>query len=228
METIDPNYRTLYDPEINRKMKTRMTVHALLAVALVTLPFCQTYTPREREILDYSREKATDYEQFLVNPDQYTTKGRVYHGKYRDHLIGIARISAEKYKLAVMKNSIGFYHDKKGRDQNRLYLGIDFMVPQDQSAGDLSYGPMVGHLLRKHLADFLYITQSCSTVFDEGDIAGSVIGMRWDDGGRGRLFNFWIEKKDADLFEKHHITLAELIERNTITNDEGQVIRLRK
>jgi hypothetical protein len=52
--------------------------------------------------------------------------------------------------------------------------------------------------------------------------------MRWERGGRNHLFNFWIEKKEADLFEKHRITLAELIERNTITNTEGQVIRLRK
>ncbi len=211
-----------------------MLPHALIAVSMAVLPFCQTYTPqetvppREQVIIDYSKEKADDFEQYLVQPDQYTTKGRQYHGKYRDHLIGIARMSTEKYKLSVMKNSIGFYHDRKGRDQNKLYLGVDFIVTPDRNEADLYYGPMVEHLLKKHIADFLYITQSCSTLFSEEDIAGSVLGVRWNDGGRNRLFNFWIEKKDADLFEKHRITLSEIIERNTITNDTGQVIRLRK
>lgn len=212
----------------NRKMKLSMTAHALIAVAIATLPFCQTYTPREQEILSFSRANATDYEQYLVKTELYTTKGNIFHNKYHDHLIGIARISAEKYKLRVVKNSIGFYHDKKCRDLNKLYLGVDFQVEPDTGTADFKYGNMVNHLLRKHLTDFLYITQSCSTVFGEKEIVGSVIGMRWEDAGRQQLFNFWIEERDAELFEANRITLTELIERNTITNAEGQVIRLRK
>ncbi len=209
----------------------------LTALVIAALPFCQTLAPsdqeikiqtREKEILSYPREKVNIYEQYLVNPDQYTTRGEVYHRKYRDHLIGIARISTEKYDLKVMKNSIGFYHDKKGKDAGKLYLGVDFMVDIGSNLADYPYGNAVEHLLKKHIGDFLYITQSCDTVFRENEITGSVIGMRWEHGGKNHLFNFWIEKKEADLFEKHRITLAELIERNTITNTAGQVIRLRK
>jgi hypothetical protein len=209
-------------------MKQPMPALALIAMAIATLPFCQTYTPREQEILNFPRDRAVDYEQYLVKQDQYTTRGNLYHQKYRDHLIGIARISSEKYRLRVMKNSIGFYHDKKSRDAGKLFLGVDFLVEPDADTADYRYGNMVGHLLRKHLTDFLYITQSCGTLFGEKEIVGSVIGMRWDDGGKNQLFNFWIDAKDAELYERHRITLAELIERNTITNAEGQVIRLRK
>ena len=212
----------------NRKMKPLMPAHVLVAIAMVTLPFCQTYTPREQEILNFPRDRTVEFDQYLVKPDQYTTRGNLYHQKYRDHLIGIARISSEKYRLRVMKNSIGFYHDKKSRDAGKLFLGVDFIVEPDAGTADFRYGNMVNHLLRKHLTDFLYITQSCGTLFGEKDIIGSVIGMRWDDGGKSQLFNFWIDEKDADLYEKHRITLTELIERNTITNTEGQVIRLRK
>ncbi len=214
-----------------------MNPSLLTALVIAALPFCQTYTPteqeiliqsREKEILTYPREKVNVYEQFLVNPDQYTTRGEVFHRKYRDHLIGIARLSTEKYGLKVMKNSIGFYHDKKGKDAGKLYLGVDFVVEIDSTLGDYPYGNTVEYLLKKHIDDFLFITQSCNTIFRESDVTGSVIGMRWERAGKNHLFNFWIEKKEADLFENHRITLAELIERNTITNTEGQVIRLRK
>ncbi|MCX7678649.1 MAG: hypothetical protein N2316_05470 [Spirochaetes bacterium] len=194
-------------------------------IALIIFPFCQTYSPREREILDLSKETSSMYEQYLVEINQYTTKGKFYHEKYRNHLLGIARMATEKFKMQVMANSIGFYHDKKSKDSSKLYLGVDFIVSAKEG---YPYGVMVGHLLQKHLSDFLFIIQSCQSIFEEPEIAGSVIGMRWDNGGKFNMFNFWIEKKDADLFEKNRITLAELIERNTITNAAGQIIRLRK
>lgn len=203
----------------------RMMLKTFALAAAIVLPFCQTYSSREQEILDFSKNNTTSYEKYLVKIVQYTTDGKVYHEKYLSHLLGIARMASEKYKLSVMQNSIGFYHDKKSKDATKLYLGVDFIVEAKEG---YPYGAMVEHLLKKHLSDFLFITQSCQSIFDEPDIAGSVIGMRWDDGARGNMFNFWIEKKDAELFEKNRITLAELIERNTITNASGQIIRLRK
>lgn len=206
-------------------MNMRVMMKIIALAAIIILPFCQTYSPREQEVLNFSKGNTTGYEKYLVEIGQYTTGGKVYHEKYYAHLLGIARMASEKYKLLVMKNSIGFYHDKKSKDVTKLYLGVDFIV---SSKEDYPYGAMVEHLLKKHLSDFLFITQSCQSIFDEPDIAGSVIGMWWDDGAKGNMFNFWIEKKDAELFEKNRITLAELIERNTITNASGQIIRLRK
>ncbi len=206
-------------------MNKNMMLQIISLCVVITLPFCQTYSPREQAILDFSKGNISGYEQYLVEIGQYTTSAKAYHEKYQGHLVGIARMATEKFKLTVMKNSIGFYHDKKSKDYTKFYLGVDFIV---QPKEDFPYGVMVEHLLKKHLSDFLFITQSCQSVFDERDIAGSVIGMRWNDGAKSGMFNFWIEKKDAELFEKNRITLAELIERNTITNASGQIIRLRK
>ncbi len=228
MKTIGRNECIIYNPEINRKMKNRMTAHLFTAILIAALPFCETLEPREQEILRVPQAKAADYEQYLVDTGQYTTRGKVFHDRYRDHLIGIARIATEKYKLAVQKNSIGFYHDKKAKDPDRLYLGFDFRVEPGPGTEDYGYGNMVGHLLRKHIQDFIYITQSCGKVFVEKEIVGSVVGINWERSGRIQHFNFWIEEKEAALFEGNRITLTELIERNTITNAEGLILRLKK
>ncbi len=204
----------------------------LLTLIMIFSLQCQTVGEREdREvkILTYTPDKVNVFEKYLVTTDQYTTEeGKRYHAKYFNHLIGLARVLSEEKRFTLVEKTIGFYYDKKRRDEKKLFLGVDMQAPESHVKTDAGYGHITATLLKKNISVFLPVLLSCKSIFDEPYVDGFVVGMRWRGTWKNELFNFWIRKDDALLLENSRITLEELIERNTITDTEGSVIRLIK
>ncbi len=204
-----------------------MNFKIIISLLLLTMPNCESMSERERSIISYPKEKEIVYEEYLVRLEQYTTNGDVYHKKYYKHLIGLARTIIEEKKYSISKNSIGFYHDKKKSAYSKLFLGFDINSGQDYNASQ-KYGQILSQYLQKDVPKIMPVLYSCKSIFAENDIAGMVIGFRWLRAGKQEGFNFWIESKDVSLFEEQKLTLGEIIERNTITDTGGIVIRLLK
>ena len=193
-------------------------------IFLIILTTCASTSSREDHILNYADDNKTKYEEYLAGENQYTTGGIQYHKKYYKYLIGIATVSIEEKKLNIVKQSIGFYYDKKKNMKNELYLGLDLTASGDYPYE--SYNEAAAAQLKNNLRDVLYIIYSCRTVFTENEIAGMVVGFKWARGSLSESVNIWIDKKDVILFEDNKITFDELIYRNTITNTEGKIIKL--
>ncbi|HNR87702.1 MAG TPA: hypothetical protein PKM65_05140 [Spirochaetota bacterium] len=201
----------------------------LLLMTLVQVASCQTMHEREKVILDYSRQAGAGrsaYEQYLVQEDQYTTNGVVYHRKYRTYLLGIARYMIEEKKYAVLKNCIGFYFDKRENIKSRLYLGLDVELPVDASLASSSGRGIALSFFNKHLSEVLYVLFSCKTIFAEAEVVGAVVGFQWRAAGSQEIYNIWIDKKDVIKFENGSLTLREIVERNIITDTRGKVVKL--
>jgi hypothetical protein len=199
-----------------------MKVPVMLFIIIFTT--CASTSSREGHILDFTEEKKTSYGEYLAVENQYTTGGVEYHKKYNSYLIGIAAVAIEEKKLNIVKQSIGFYYDKKKNVKNELYLGLDVNIGEDYPYQ--SYNEAAVTRLKKYLRDLLYIINSCRTVFAENEIAGMVVGFKWTRGSLNESVNIWIDKKDVLLFEDGKLTFDELICRNTITDTEGKIIRL--
>lgn len=204
-------------------MNSRRTCIVLLFLLLST---CASMNEREKAILHFSGDSIGRYEGYLVRIDQYTTNGAQYHQKYYNHLIGIARVIMEEKKLPVVKNSIGFYFDKRENVKEKLYLGIDVRPAPDAALENYSYEGKSAAYLKRHLGDIMRVLQSCDTIFTEKEIVGIVIGFKWDGTARPEMISLWIDKTDALRYENGRLTLSELIVRNTITNTDGKIIRL--
>ena len=199
-----------------------MRIPAFIFIIIFTT--CASTNSREEHILNYADEKKTAYEEYLAGENQYTTGGIEYHKKYYKYLIGIATVSIEEKKLNIVKQSIGFYYDKKKNVKNELYLGLDLIVSGDYPYE--SYNEAAVAQLRTYLREVLYIINSCRTVFTENEVAGMVVGFKWTRGSLNESVNIWIDKKDVILFEDNSLTFDELVYRNTITNTEGKIIKL--
>lgn len=202
-------------------------VRIIMALFFVPLLSCESLSQRERDILEYSKEKIKTYEDRLVDLDTYTTDGKQYHQKYKKHLIGIAQFLAEKKKLPAVKNSIGFYFDKKANIRSRLYLGVDIRISVNEFIKGRSYNDGAVIILKRHLKNVLYVLFSCRTIFSEKEVVGVVIGFYWSRGSVNEMINIWIDEKDVILYEKGMITMKEILERNVITDTKGKIIRLR-
>ncbi len=193
-------------------------------IFLIIFTTCASTSGREEHILNYTSEKKTAYDEYLAGENLYTTGGIQYHKKYYNYLTGIAAVSVEEKKLNIVKQSIGFYYDKKKNIKNELYLGLDVTVSGDYPYE--SYNEAAAAQLERYLRDVLYIINSCRTVFTENEVAGMVVGFRWTRGSIGEGVNIWIDKKDVILFEDGRLLFDELVYRNTITNTEGKIIKL--
>ena len=198
----------------------------LIVISFLFFSTCGSMSEREESILDYSDDDISKYETFLVKIEQYTTNGVYYHQKYYRYLLGIAKTVSEGKDLSVMKNSIGFYYDKKEHSKNKLYLGIEIEIPIDAFFRDSSYVTRATAILKRNLSDILFVIYSCKKVFSENEVVGMVIGIFWEAKNSEEMLNIWIDKRDVLLFEGKRLTINELIERNTITNSECKVIRL--
>ena len=202
---------------------------------IITLCTCSS-TPekkkdiREKKILEYSEEviDTSKYEVFLVDSSKYTTRGKVYHTKYLNYLVGIIQIITEKKALSIIEKSVGFYYDRKEDSKEKLFLGLDIKTSIDPSLTYSSYRDIALALLEKYLKDILYTIHSCKTIFSEKEIVGMVIGIFWTNQDIQEYVNIWIDKKDVIRYEQNMLTLNELIQRNTITNTEGKIISLEK
>ncbi len=187
---------------------------------------CASTSEREKTLLVSSAKESPKFEELLVLPEQYTTSGVVYHKKYHKCLTAIAAVLTEEHKLTVLPHSIGFYYDKRENVKDKLYLGIDISVPLDASYKFSSYEGIAVAILENYLKDILTVVHSCTSVFTESEILGTVIGFKWDNGGRAESINIWIDKRDVTRFENMQLTLKELISKSAITNTSGKLIRL--
>jgi hypothetical protein len=163
------------------------------------------------------------YADLLVDPALYTTSGAVFQKKYYRLLIGVAAEFVEKMMLSVQKGSIGFYYDKRSGDRERLYLGLDLA---EKGADGRSFDAVAADIIMKHLTDIVKALNSCRSIFNEKGVAGAVIGWIWTSGNGTEHLSVWIAKEDLIRFEEGMITFNELVQRSSITNTAGRVIRL--
>ena len=182
-------------------------VNCLLAVMLIASSNgCATASEREKSILNYAQNSPARYDDCLVQSDQYTTNGAYYHKKYYTYLIGIAGRIADTRKATVAKHSIGFYYDKKENRKERLYLGVDIIIPPDQDGKEVPYGKKAAMVLDEYLRDVMDVIHSCTAIFLEKEIVGMVIGFQWEAGGHSEYINIWIDEKDVLRFENSQLT----------------------
>jgi hypothetical protein len=202
----------------------RKIITILLQIAVLMVTTCGLTTEREQKILEYYTETNKGrYADLLVDVSGYTTSGGEFHQKYYKYLIGIAGDIVEKKKLAVEKGTIGFYFDKKSGDREKLYLGVDINT---QANYEQSYDTVAVTLIRRNLKDVVQTINSCRSIFGESSIIGMVIGWKWNSGATREHVSVWIVKGDFIRYEDGMITFDELVQRSTITNSAGRVIRL--
>ncbi len=208
-------------------MKYRLFSRIALAAALLVLTTCGSVTiqeDREQEILNkYTPETKQKYDDLLVELESYTTAGDTYQKRYQKLLIGIAGDLIEEKEMSIARHSIGFYFDRKSGDTEKLYLGLDIDSGRIASG---SYANVVINLLQKDLEDIIETLKSCRSILYEDDVIGIVIGWKWISGSVREQVNIWISKENVIRFEENRLTLDELIQRSTVTNTEGKIIRL--
>ena len=163
------------------------------------------------------------YSKYLVDINSYSTNGAFYQKKYEKEIISIIASLTENYEMEISKNSAGFYFDKKSNIKNRLYLGFDFKVVKDNN---LDYGRYSTSLIKENVAVVMNEVFRFSRILNEKEVAGLVIGFKWQDGRSNSLVNIWIKKEDMILARESKITINEMYQRSTITNSEGKIILL--
>lgn len=212
---------------MNKKNKLIKSINTFLIISMFPLFTCASNSIRqEREnviLNNFTEEKKAKYSDILVSPEKYTTEGLKYQDKYYKYLIGIAGDISENKKLAIARNSIGFYFDKRSGNKKNLFLGLDIETGSNFSE---DYQTVAVKLLKKNLKSVLETLNSCKTIFDEEIVVGMVIGWKWKNSGDQEYMNVWIGKKDVLKFEENSLTLDELIQRSFITNTSGKIIRL--
>jgi hypothetical protein len=203
-------------------MKKIIVIPMLLTVLFFAT--CGLTTEREQKILDlYTDQNKDKYSDLLVDVQNYTTSGVEYHKKFYKYLIGIAGDIVEKKRLSIEKGSVGFYYDKKSGDRSKLYLGLDINT---QANYDQPYEAVAVNLIRKNLKDVIQTINSCRSIFSENEIVGMVLGWKWNAKTVREHMSVWIYKEDFIKFEDGMITFDELVQRSTIANTIGRVIRL--
>ena len=198
----------------------------VIVFLLIFISFCASPETKEKEKLIITGNETPAYEKYLVSSDQYTTKGSEYQKKYLQYLLGIARVITEEKKITVYEKSIGFYYDKREERKDKLYLGIDISAQIDSTLYYSTYAGIALAQLRKYLKDILSVFQAGRKIFEEKEIVGSVITIRWERDNIPEAVSIWIAQNDADKYEQEKLTLDELIQRNFITNTEGKIIKL--
>lgn len=163
------------------------------------------------------------YSIYLVDINSYSTNGSFYQKKHEKEIISIVASLIENYEMEISKNSAGFYFDKKSNIKNRLYLGFDFEVVKDNN---LDYGRYSTSLIKENVVVIMNEVFRFSRILNEKEVAGLVIGFKWQDGRSNSLVNIWIKKEDMILARESKITINEMYQRSTITNCEGKIILL--
>jgi len=195
-----------------------------LLLTILFFATCGLTTEREQKILDlYTDQNKDKYADLLVDVQNYTTSGAEYHKKFYKYLIGIAGDIVEKKKLSIEKASVGFYYDKKSGDRSKLYLGLDINT---QAYFEQPYETVAVNLIRKNLRDVIQTINSCRSIFSENEIVGMVLGWKWNAKTAREHVSVWIYKEDFIKFEDGMITFDELVQRSTIANTTGRVIKL--
>ena len=202
----------------------RMTV-TIAHIALLFFATCgMSVTEREEAIVNrYNDASRNRFADFLVEESRYTTDGVQLHRKYYRHLIGIASDIVERKGFAVERGSIGFYFDRISGDRGKLYLGLDIDA---RASYDQPFENVAVSLIRSGLREIIQTINSCRSIFDERNVVGMVIGWKWKSDGGYEHVNVWILKEDFVRFEDGMLTFSELVQRSTVTNTAGRIIRL--
>ena len=180
---------------------------------------------REKKILNYySEQKKDKYAHLLVDLKNYTTNGDLYQKKYKKHLIGVASELLEVKKFIIKEGSIGFYYDKKSKERDKLYFGLDII---ESEKFNTSYPKTAIALIKKNLQPVMETLNSCRTIFYEKEVVGIVVGFHWESAVSNKYnVNVWIHEGDVFLYEDSRLTFNELVHRSTITDTKGEIIRL--
>jgi hypothetical protein len=178
---------------------------------------------REKETLSKYSGKSDKYSDYLVNESAYTTKGIEYDKKYRKLLLLLCADLIETHKFNLEKSAIGFYSDKKSFEQEKYYLGIEFNFAGTDKK---SYETAASHYAVSNLKKIITSLSSGYKIFEDPNIAGSVLRFTWKRQGKTEFADFWITPRDIFLYQTNKLVLTELIIRATVTNMDGVVIRL--
>jgi len=192
-------------------------------IFLIIFTTCASTSSREDHILNYADDNKTKYEEYLAGENQYTTGGIQYHKKYYKYLIGIATVSIEEKKFNIVKQSIGFYYDKRSARTDRLFFGVDINTVRESS---LDYGRFSVKLIKENVSGIVDLMYKYKAILNENEIVGIVIGFKWSENGNPQQVNIWMKKDDLQLFYEGKITLNEMYQRSTITNTIGKIILL--
>ncbi len=182
-------------------------------------------TTEKYDVSQYANEDSV-YSMYLVPVDSYTTNGAVYHKKYIKYLYGIAKIFRDEKKVFVGDKSIGFYYDKKENRKDKLFLGVDLLIPGSSVVKEDDYEKNARTIIGRNLREMMNVLSSCTEVLKEDEIRGVVVGLIWDRNGKREMVNIWIGKSDMDLYYGNGLTLNELVIRSTVTNTDGRIIRM--
>jgi len=179
---------------------------------------------REKKILsNYSKVADNKFSSYLVNPRRYSTNGEYYQKRYHNLLISLAEDISSRKNLDIVKGTLGFYFNKMSNDKSKLYLGLDI---KSNYKTEESFNVTALKFLKKYLKSIIFSVNSCSSVFEQKEIVGMVIGFRWEGAYGEDQVNIWIKKKDVFLFEKSKLTFSELIIKSFITNYSGKIVKL--
>jgi hypothetical protein len=183
---------------------------------------------KNAEKIDVLKYAGTElkYEKYLVSVDSYTTNGSVYHKKYLNYLYGIAKIFIDEKKIDVSEKSIGFYYDKKEKRKDKLFIGVDLVVPEERIKYGDDYIENARALIGQYLMPTMNVLSSCTDILKEDEVKGVVVGLAWTRNGMRQVVNIWISKDDMELYYADGLTLNELVIRSTVTNTEGGIIRM--
>lgn len=198
----------------------------MVSLFFITILSCATAgTTPKYDILDYSSDQKSELEDYLVSLDSYTTNGKIYHKKYYKYLIGVAKVFIKERGIQVSRRSIGFYYDKK-ESSHLLYLGVDIIIPSGRVSHDLSYEKNSKNIINLFFPEAISILDSCRDVLNEDDIAGMLLGIKWQRKGKSEVINIWSKKKDVTEYFEKKLTFKELLIRSTFTDTRGKIFRL--
>jgi len=163
------------------------------------------------------------YRDYLIDINLYTGGGNLLHEKYSDELLCLAFSMSEKQDISLVKQSVGFYHDRLSSGDRVYYIGFDVSAEYD---GKLDYGRFCTRLIRENVSGIAEEAVQLERVFREKNVAGMVITFRWDNSGEESNFTIWLKSADLRLYNNGNITASELYQRSTITGSSGRVILL--
>lgn len=207
-------------------------------ILIMLLSTCASKNARQEKeaslFAGYTEKSEEKYSEYLVDTKRYTSDGIIYHEKYKKYLITIASQISEKnpgYGRDLARGSIGFYYDRKSIDKNKLYIGFDVIstekIERDPSlSAEVEFAKRAVSYLRRDLKIFVSAIYPFKTVLDEKNILGLVVGWRWKTSSGEESFSIWIPKNDLVKYEESRLTFEELVERATITNSSGKIIKL--
>lgn len=202
---------------------------ALLAVALMMLmtgnagPGLFAMDGEPDAVRKCDPDDCKKYRAYLIDVNLYTAGGDMLHKKYSGDLLCLASAMVEQQDIPLVKQSVGFYHDRLAGSRSPFYIGFDVSAEYD---GSLDYGRYCTRLIRENISGIAEESARLEKVFQERDVAGIVVTFRWNWNSQEGSVTIWMKEEDIRLFNNDKITASELYQRSTITNTVGKVILL--